>query len=232
MTDYQRYAVYFAPGAESMLGQFGHAWLGRDPASGRDVARLDVTGISADELVAATTSPSRYGFHGTLKPPFALRDGQTRADLEATIADFCAQIAPITCGHLMLKTIGRFLALVPTEPVAPLGDLAGSLVRGLDEFRKPEGEAAMNKRRAVGLSDRQEDYLVRWGYPYVMEEFRFHLTLSNKLEGDQLDRFETALAPLVDPLCQTPFAIRDVCLFGDPGDGKPFALLQRISLTG
>lgn len=232
MNDYQRFAVYFAPCAESMLGQFGHAWLGRDPESGQDLVRLDANGISADELLAATTSPSRYGFHGTLKPPFALRDGQTRSDLEAALGDFCAQVAPVTCGHLTLKSISRFLALVPTEPVAPSGDLAASLVRGLDEFREPEDEAAMNKRRAVGLSDRQEDYLVRWGYPYVMEEFRFHLTLTNKLEGDQLDRFETALVPLVDPLCQTPFTITDVCLFGDPGDGKPFALLQRFSLTG
>ncbi|WP_430473390.1 DUF1045 domain-containing protein [Thalassospira lucentensis] len=232
MTDFQRYAIYFAPNPQSALGQFGDAWLGRDCISGADVARLNVDGLDPGEIATATTSPVRYGFHGTLKPPFALRPGYSRSDLEAAINACCAKIAPVLCGPLTLKAIGRFLALVPTDPVAPSGDLAASLVRGLDGFREPEDEAAMNKRRAVGLTDRQEAYLTQWGYPYVMEEFRFHLTLTNKLETDQVCRFENALKPVVGPLCKDPFAIADVCLFGDPGGGKPFRLLSRFALTG
>ena len=121
---------------------------------------------------------------------------------------------------------------MPTEPLGDLGALAALLVRDLDDFRKPEDEAAMNKRRAVGLSDRQEANLVKWGYPYVMEEFRFHLTLTNKLEADQVAQFEKALAPVVAPVCTEPFEVADICLFGDPGDGKPFRFLQRFALKG
>lgn len=232
MSEYQRYALYYAPAPQSDLGMFGDAWLGRDATTGQDVARLIVEGLDGGEIITATTSPVRYGFHGTLKPPFALNDGQGQADLEAAIRDVAAHIKPFTCGPLTLKAIGRFLALVPTEPVEELGALAGLLVRDLDEFRKPEDEAAMNKRRAVGLTDRQEAYLVEWGYPYVMEEFRFHLTLTNKLEPGQAERFENALAPVVAPLCAEPFEVTDICLFGDPGDGKPFRFLQRFALKG
>jgi putative phosphonate metabolism protein len=232
MTDFKRYAIYYAPKSQTPLAQFGASWLGRDPASGNHVERLAVDGLSVDEITDATSSPARYGFHGTLKPPFALQDGKTRSDLETALADYSAQTSPITCGPLMLKSIGRFLALVPTNPVDDLLSLAASLVRNLDDFRKPEDAAAMDKRRAVGLSERQEANLVAWGYPYVMDEFRFHLTLSNKLEADQIERFEAALRPLVRPLCEAPFAITDICLFGDPGDGKPFRLLQRFALTG
>jgi hypothetical protein len=30
---------------------------------------------------------------------------------------------------------------------------------------------------------RQRNYLDRWGYPYVMEEFRFHMTLTGRLDS-------------------------------------------------
>ena len=230
MTDYQRYAVYYAPKADSDLAGFGNAWLGRDPVTGRELDRPDVAGLAEGEVAAITVSPSRYGFHGTLKPPFALKDGQTRAQLERAIADYCAGVNPVACGPLILKSIGSFLALVPTEPLSGLGDLAADIVRGLDDFRRPEDEAAMSKRRASGLSDRQEEYLVRWGYPYVMKEFRFHLTLTDKLDPDRMTRVRDAVAPIVAPLCEAPFTISEVCLFGDPGDGKPFDLLRRFAL--
>ncbi|MBX2832659.1 MAG: DUF1045 domain-containing protein [Rhodospirillales bacterium] len=231
MTDFQRYAIYFAPSPQSALAQFGDVWLGYDCVSGAEVARLKVDGLDQDEIITATTSPVRYGFHGTLKPPFALKNGRGRSDLEAAIKDCCAELSPVSCGPLTLKAIGRFLALVPTNPVAPLGDLAVSLVTGLDTFREPEDKAAMDKRRAVGLTDRQEANLTQWGYPYVMEEFRFHLTLTNKLNADQVARFEGALKPVVAPLCQRPFSITDICLFGDPGNGRPFRFLNRFALA-
>lgn len=230
MTDYQRYAVYYAPKADSDLAAFGNSWLGRDPETGREMGRPAAIGLADGEVAAITVSPSRYGFHGTLKPPFALKDGQTRDQLESAIADYCATVPSVTCGPLLLKSIGSFIALIPTAPTDQLGALASGLVRGLDGFRQPEDEAAKNKRRASGLSDRQEDYLVRWGYPYVMEEFRFHLTLTDKLDPDRMMRVRDAVAPIVAPLCEAPFTISDVCLFGDPGAGRPFDLLRRFAL--
>ena len=33
------------------------------------------------------------------------------------------------------------------------------------------------------LTPRQRGYLERWGYPYVMEDFRFHMTLTGRLDA-------------------------------------------------
>jgi hypothetical protein len=38
---------------------------------------------------------------------------------------------------------------------------------------------------AAGLSPRQTANLERWGYPYVFEEFRFHMTLAGRIEPDR-----------------------------------------------
>jgi Protein of unknown function (DUF1045) len=43
------------------------------------------------------------------------------------------------------------------------------------------------------LTPRQREYLDRWGYPYVMEEFRFHMTLTGQLDAE---RREPTLAML------------------------------------
>ena len=58
-------------------------------------------------------------------------------------------------------------------------------------------EGERSKRLATSLGNRQLALLERWGYPYVMEEFRFHFTLSNPVEhSDQHKReklFRSAL---------------------------------------
>ncbi len=44
------------------------------------------------------------------------------------------------------------------------------------------------------MSARQQDYLHRYGYPYVREEFRFHMTLTGPLEEPALGHAANALA--------------------------------------
>jgi len=215
MSDYQRYALYYAPSSQSALGRFGDTWLGRNAETGNDIARLAIDGLDGGEIVAATTSPVRYGFHGTLKPPFALKDGQTRSGLEVAINDLAVRLTPVRCGPLTLKAIGRFLALVPTEPVGELGELAASLVRVLDDFRAPASEAELAKRRSANLTPRQEEMLVAWGYPYVMEEFRFHLTLSGRLPQSEANDLVSRLHAHFAPVIPQPFEVASLALMGE-----------------
>jgi hypothetical protein len=90
--------------------------------------------------------------------------------------------APVTIPSLEVRRLGGFIAVVPTEPSAALADLAAATVAALDPFRAPPSEAELARRRKARLSDRQEALLMKWGYPYVMEEFRFHLTLTGRLD--------------------------------------------------
>ncbi|MEQ8601733.1 MAG: DUF1045 domain-containing protein [Marivibrio sp.] len=233
MEDFARYAVYYAPRAGSALADFGNAWLGRDPASGEPTARPAAPGLSADRIAEITEAPARYGFHGTLKAPFALAEGATRGDLETALAVLGARLAPpVAPGGLALTAIGPFLALTPQDGDGALSALAARVVEDLDSYRAPPGAAELARRRRGDLNAAQEALLQRWGYPYVMGEFRFHLTLTGPLDPAARAAVASALEPVVAPFGRTPFTLDALCLFGDPGGGAPFRLIRRVPLSG
>ena len=125
--------------------------------------------------------------------------------------------------------IGDFLALVPADPAPALSRLADACVAEFDAYRAPPDAAELAKRHAAGLTPRQAELLARWGYPYVLDEFRFHLTLTGPI-ADPTERTRVAglLQPLVAPLLGQPMPVRELCLFHQPDRATPFRLIQRI----
>ncbi len=230
MPEYQRYAVYFAPERDSALAYFGNAWMGFDPDTGRKIARPELNGISTAQISRLAGTPSRYGFHGTLKAPFRLPRGRSFADMDRAIESLSAAIPSFEIDGLEIRPLGNFLAMVPDAPAPALNQLADTCVAELDRFRAPPCENELNRYRE--LTTRQHGLLRRWGYPYVMTEFRFHLTLSDKLERPQLERLNRVLHTSVMPELAGPVPVREISLFGDPGAGKPFRLIRRYPLGG
>lgn len=228
--NFQRYAIYYAPPAEAGWSRFATRWLGWDMESGTEAPHPQVSGLPLP-VAEITATPRKYGLHATVKPPFRLAGGTSRAALEAACASFCATRAPLRLDGLALARLGRFLALRPMGDTAALSALAAATVEALDSFRAPAPEAELARRRAAGLSPAQEANLTRWGYPYVMEEFRFHITLSGKLGKDELGAVETALSRDLAPLLPTPFEITDLALMGEDDDGR-FHLIHRYALSG
>lgn len=226
VTVYRRFAIYYTP-PPGALADFGAAWLGWDVAAGRPVAsERRIAGVAE-----ITSTPRRYGFHATLKPPFRLAEGSSPDALGAAAADVAARLSPIRAEGLKLSRLGRFLALVPEGDDGPISQLAAALVRGLDAFRAPHGEDELARRRANGLTPAQDALLLRWGYPFVMDEFRFHMTLSGRLEPAMADRVEAEVSDHLSDLPLRPFEIRDVTLVGEDADGY-FHQVQRIALSG
>lgn len=230
MIRYERYAIYYAPKNDSLLGRFGNAWLGWNPETKRSAPRPKVIGLSSDDIERVTTSPARYGFHGTLKPPFKLAKDKTFEGLTLAIEDLCDTLKPVRGAPLSLQVIGGFLAFTPRDSKMAISALADQCVWKLDSFRSAPSADELARRRQDGLSERQEALLLKWGYPYVMDEFRFHLTLSNKLSGERLKHVHQCLETASEHLLLSPFEINDLCLFGDPGHNRPFHLIRRFSL--
>ncbi|MCB1334728.1 MAG: DUF1045 domain-containing protein [Roseivivax sp.] len=222
MSGYSRYAIYYLP-PKGPLAQFGASWLGWDAASGAPVPQ-------PEGAAAMTADPSKYGFHGTLKPPFRLAGHRTAEDLKQAVAILAARHAPVRCGPLRLSRLGRFLALVPSGETEALAQLASACVTGLDDFRGPPAPTELERRRKAGLSQRQEALLLRWGYPYVLDQFRFHLTLTGRLPADTIAQAEQRIAGLMPSLPEA-FAIDSLCLCGERQDGR-FELVHRYALTG
>ncbi|GAA6201866.1 DUF1045 domain-containing protein [Aquicoccus sp. SU-CL01552] len=228
--EFQRYAIYYAPPAQAAWGGFVTRWLGWDMDTGAEVPQPEVAGLPLS-LASITATPRKYGAHATIKPPFRLAEGMTRADLETACATFCARNAPLQLEGLTLVRLGRFLALRPVGDTAALDALAARVVEALDRFRAPAPEAELARRRAAGLSPAQQENLARWGYPHVMGQFRFHITLSGKLPKPALGAVEAALTGHLVPLLPAPFEIGDLALVGEDAAGR-FHLLHRYALSG
>lgn len=220
-----RYAVYFAPEDDSALAEFGWSWLGREPAS------IDLLPLPAErrELVA---EPRRYGFHATLKAPFRLREGCSRDQLHRALTEFAARHSAFAAPRLALSAANGFLALRPVQPSQPLQDLADACVQDFDRFRAPLTEEERRKRRVEQLSERQREQLEAWGYPYVFEDFQPHLTLTGRLAGAALARWQEHLQELIAPILSEESKIQSICLFEQHALGEPFRLTGRFRLGG
>jgi len=226
----QRLAVYYAPPVTHPLWDFGCRWLGRDPETDQRLAPPVMPALDTQTLRDITASPRHYGFHGTLKAPFELAPDHTEAAFRERLARFATGRACFTLPPLTLSSLGGFLALMLERSCPDLDALAEACVVELDSFRAPLDPADLTRRRQTNLSLRQEDYLQRWGYPYVLEEFRFHLTLSDWLEAPLREQVRAALLPLVEPLCRMPLTVDAVCLFTQPDRHTPFRLVERFPL--
>lgn len=228
MEQYERYAIYYAPPAGAFADRAAE-WLGRDSA-GADVAQPALDGLPL-ALADLTATPRRYGFHGTIKPPFALARGQSAAALAAAVATLAADLGAVQMPRLELRRIGGFLALTPTGDTAALLALGAAVVETLDPFRAPLTAQDRARRRPERLSARQVALLDRWGYPHVMEEFRFHLTLTGDLSQGMAEAVRPVAQGWFDGVLPEPFRIGDLCLFGETAD-KRFQLVHRYALTG
>lgn len=229
MTSNAKYAVFYAPDP-GPLADFGAGWLGWDGLRGVASTHPDIAGLPRP-ISALTKAPRKYGFHGTLKPPFRLINGRTEAELDAAVAALAAAVAPIAQTGMALRHLGGFLALAPLGGTTALNTLAAKAVRDLDTFRAPMTEVEAQRRRGNGLSANHEANLTRWGYPYVMEAFRFHMTLTGNLPREEAEQVLSVLAPIVTPLIPQPFVIGTICLFGAFPDVN-FRLITRYRLTG
>lgn len=221
---YSRFAIYFVP-PKGPLADFGAAWLGWDITSGVEATQLDVKGLRD-----ITMTPKKYGFHGTLKPPFRLADGFSQDQLELAITALAGSLEPATCASLVPNTLGQFLALTPKGDVSGLSRIAEVCVCELDRFRAPAVPTELVRRRKAGLSAEQDILLTRWGYPYVLEEFRFHMTLSEYLPKQDLVHWLKVVGAYLPDLPKSVI-FDQIALCGERVDGR-FELIHRYALTG
>lgn len=226
-----RYAIYFAAGRDSILSRFGAELLGYDAYRGDELPFPRQALEVAPDWRDISADPRRYGFHATLKAPMALASGRTEAELAAACAAFAGTPRPIPTIRPVVDSISGFIAVIPAEPVDALQGLAADCVRDFDSFRAALTAEDRARRRPEKLTERQRGYLDRWGYPYVMEEFRFHMTLTGRLDSERrrpiLQMLRTRFASLrVDTL-----AIDRLALFRQDDAKARFRIIGEWALA-
>jgi len=226
-----RYAIFFVPPPDSALYRFGAATLGYDAYSGDDVPSLSGADVSAAEWRELTAEPRRYGFHATLKAPFRLRGEYAESDLIDELARFADRCTSPPAFAASVRLLGGFAALVPSTAVPALNLLADNCVRDFDRFREPLTEAERSRRLAQKLTPRQVAHLDRWGYPYALEDFRFHMTLTGRLPAVQVN---PALKLLHETLKRRPVpamvAVEAVTLLRQDRPDAAFRVIHETAL--
>lgn len=226
-----RYAIYFAPSPGSPLKQFGDAWLGRDPDRDGRVPQPVVHAIPPERLHEITAMPRHYGFHATLKAPFVPVPGLEADALLGDIEAFAARHHPIEV-RLKVAALGDFLALVPVTDVPALDRLAAGCVRDFDRFRAPLSPEDQARRNPEDLSAAEQANLERWGYPYVLDQFRFHMTLTGPLDEPERGRVQAILEHALAAQLLQPLRIDQLALFTQTHRVAPFRIVGRFPFHG
>ena len=229
-----RVAIYAAPHPGDPLWAFGSAVIGYDAATGEILSRTPPLGLKHGCWAALTADPRRYGFHATLKAPFRLGDRLDTGHLSEAVRLFGDGMQTLAPFALEVRAIGEFLALVPTSAPDELQSFAASVVTSFDPFRAPLSDGERERRLAAGLSERQIGNLEKWGYPYVLEDFRFHMSLTGKIRDATLrNELKIALAEsLHRETGTTEFTLDALVLFVQRASGAPFLVHARHKLNG
>jgi len=230
-----RYALYFAPRKGCPWHAFGAAWLGRCAFDGQEVDQVRIDGVEPALLRALTEAPRRYGFHATLKAPFRLAQDTSLTDLIDAVDRFCETQFVIELAQPKVVRMGQFAALAWPDQRDQITSLANECVMRFDDFRAPLAKSEIERRRTAGLTSRGEELLMRWGYPHVLDQFRFHMSLTGPLGSAPVaavKRLYEAAERGVSRLADTPFLFDAISIFEEPGPNAPFRAVHRSVFGG
>jgi hypothetical protein len=224
-----RFAIYAAPGVRPadtvgvLLREKAEQWLGRGVSRDPVTPRVPVGWTRAD-VDAITVDARRYGFHATLKAPFRLAAGRTPEELDAAVARFAADNTAAAIPRLTLARLGGFFALVPGTEAPGLHALADEVVMAFDDFRAPATEAELARRHQASLTERQRALLTAWGYPYVLDEFQAHLTLTDRIPQGRRPTVEGVLSGWFAESLGADVPVDALAVFTETEPGAPFEL--------
>jgi hypothetical protein len=225
-----RFAAYLAPAPDSTWWKAGSTWLGRDAATNEVLSQPLIPGVSMSMQQRVTAAPRRYGWHATLRAPFALAHDADPVMLHGRLSALCRERRPFSL-PLRVALLGDFLALVPDGDTRDIDALARTCVSHLHALAAPLSEADLARRRASDLTPEEDKLLVRWGYPYVMEQFRLHFSLTGSLRDvapDTIAALQVAAEQWFAPL--PTLRVDAVSLFVEPAPGADFLFSDRMEL--
>lgn len=223
-----RYAIYYMPNLDSAFWRLGSACLGYDAASGADLI-FPAHRLFDDQNLASrvTQDPRKYGFHATLKAPFSLKSEVTEADFLDSAQTFAREQASFELPKLSVQAMDDFIAFKPRTRSTPLHALADACVLRFEPVRKPLDEADIERRLAQGLSERQSKALALHGYPFVFDDFHFHMTLTGKLDAELREIWLGGLTEIFSVLSQ-PVICDSIAVFKQGQPGSRFHVLTRL----
>lgn len=211
------------PGPDTALARFGELWFGA--ATDHDHVPPEIEPDVRERLIAR---PRRYGFHATLKAPFRLAASETERTLSDAVASLAERFHRFELPPLSVRSIGGFIALTLDRPCPETQALADACTMELDRFRAPLSPAERQRRRPERLTRRQREFLETWGCPYVLAEYRWHITLTDQVEAEAATHYRRLLSQMYRRIAGGPSVIVDgVALLRQKHPDASFKLIER-----
>ena len=228
-----RFAVYFTPSMGSDWWHAGNQWLARCLKTNTSLNPIDIPNLNSSDFFTHTADPRRYGWHATLKAPFRLQPQFSMIELINAMHLIANDFEAFDLPPLLLTDKEGFISLRPSGNLTMINSIAEACVTRLHQFAEPLSEAELARRRMTPLSQEQDRLLMTWGYPWVLDEFRFHFSLTgptDKMEAHVRDKF---LMAANDHFGSLPACTFDcLSLFIEPTKGSHFQLVEQVRLMG
>ena len=237
MTNYKRVAIYFLPKKNSSLENFGKNLLGRDINKKKKISltRRQKYFINRgftffDELKDYCEQPAKYGFHATLKAPFRLKRNVKTKNFYDVISHIAAQHSRFKIKGLKIVYNKKFTFITSRKPNKSLINLENDLVKHLDTFRAELNKTEIKKRIPDSLTFKQNKYLKEWGYPFVFDQFKFHMTLMNQNNNKLSNKQKLELEKLIYKISNNVIEFNEISLLGENKNGH-FEEIKRFKLN-
>ena len=237
MTNYKRVAIYFLPKKNSSLENFGKNLLGRDINKKKKISltRRQKYFINRgftyfDELKDYFEQPAKYGFHATLKAPFRLKRNVKTKNFYDVISHIAAQHSRFKIKGLKIVYSKKFTFITSRKPNKLLRNLENDLVKHLDTFRAELNKTEIKKRIPDSLTFKQNKYLKEWGYPFVFDQFKFHMTLMNQNNNKLSNKQKLELEKLIYKISNNVIEFNEISLLGENKNGH-FEEIKRFKLN-
>ena len=228
----ERYAIYFAPADDSALGLFGASVLRRKAESADTWLNPDLpyNFDNTDLWLQCIKKPARYGFHATIKAPFELSATHSAEQLLDDVEKFCKQQTSIPLENLAPRRTRRFDALAFDQQPEAVHHFANQCVEHFEPYRGALTEADLKRRHHDSLTHEQQQYLDQFGYPYVLNQFNFHMTLSGTMPDDDNGYLQwlSTIYPVM--VTETPVLDR-LSVFHQPDRNTPFVRIAEFPFS-
>jgi hypothetical protein len=157
-----------------------------------------------------------------------LEDGTAIEDLLAAARHFAAERTAFEARPLQVSGLSKWVAFTLSSPSADMTKLAADCVRAFEPFRAPLTEADIARRRQSGLTPRQDEQMLTFGYPFIFEDFRFHMTLAGPLEPEEKAALVEKLRSKTATIESQPLYVDAITLYEQPDRDSPFVLTERF----
>jgi len=220
-----RYAVYLTPCGPWL--ELGRQWLGRCAESATTLP----TATPPDWIAA----PRRYGLHATLKAPFRLTERACPEEVDSVARALAARHTPFAL-PLVLGRLRGFLAwrMAPHahEAQAAVHALAEDALRAFEPLRAPLNQYELTRRLATLLPPEQRAMLDSWGYPYALDTYVFHITLTDALVAPELAQARKQLLAHSRDWHQQAMPVARISIYVQPEPDADFVVARHYGFDG